>query len=266
MPSNSKGEKTQDFRRARSSYLQEVFGMSEHSKPSADSLQELPQLATQHNHRGALKPRNPGPHLLPKSFTALVSGVAWLLGFTGFPGDSSGQPGLTTRSSDFWKRKKLKFLEHCIIPLTIVQCSRSVLSDSLQPQGLQHARLPCQSPTPEACSNSCPSSRWYHPTISSSVVPFSSYLQSFRWQCQDDNALKLEKAMNKIVVKKYCAWDGKTQRFIITNLCSIHMLGYHSVIKKKKEQSYFQTGTKDTSPKHDAMLRGKKNQTQKSTF
>ena len=53
------------------------------------------------------------------------------------------------------------------------------MSDSLQPHGLQHTRLPCPSPTPGACSNSCPSSRWCHPTISSSVVPFSSCLQSF---------------------------------------------------------------------------------------
>ena len=45
--------------------------------------------------------------------------------------------------------------------------------------GLQHNRLPCPSPTPRACSNSCPSSWWCHPTISSSVVPFSSCLQSF---------------------------------------------------------------------------------------
>ena len=52
------------------------------------------------------------------------------------------------------------------------------MSDSLQPHGLQHARLPCLSPTPGACSNSCPSSQWCHPTISSSVVPFSSCLQS----------------------------------------------------------------------------------------
>ena len=55
----------------------------------------------------------------------------------------------------------------------------SVVSDSLQPYGLQHDRLPCPSPTPRACSNSCSSSRWCHPTISSSVVPFSSCLQSF---------------------------------------------------------------------------------------
>ena len=60
-----------------------------------------------------------------------------------------------------------------------VQFSRSVVTDSLQPHGLQHARLPCPSPTPRACSNSCPSSRWCHPTISFSVVPFSYHLQSF---------------------------------------------------------------------------------------
>ena len=53
------------------------------------------------------------------------------------------------------------------------------MSDSLWPHGLQQARLPCPSPTPGACSNSCPSSRWYHPTISSSILPFSSCLQSF---------------------------------------------------------------------------------------
>ena len=56
--------------------------------------------------------------------------------------------------------------------------SRSVVSDSLQPRGPQHARPPCPSPTPRACSNSCPSSRWCHPTVSSSVVPFSSCPQS----------------------------------------------------------------------------------------
>ena len=59
-----------------------------------------------------------------------------------------------------------------------VQFSRSVVSDSLWPHGLQHTRLPCPSPTPEAYSNSCPSSQWCHPTISSSFVPFSSRLQS----------------------------------------------------------------------------------------
>ena len=60
-----------------------------------------------------------------------------------------------------------------------VQFSCSVMSDSLWRHGLQHARLPCPSPTPGACSNSCPSCRWCHPTTLSSVVPFSSCLQSF---------------------------------------------------------------------------------------
>ena len=67
----------------------------------------------------------------------------------------------------------------CNIQFSSVQFSRSVVSDSLRPHGLQHARLTCPSPTPEACSNSHPLSQWCHPTISSSVVPFSSRLQSF---------------------------------------------------------------------------------------
>ena len=62
--------------------------------------------------------------------------------------------------------------------LDLVLFSYSVVSDSLWPHGLQHARLPCSSPTPEACSNSCPLSWWCHPTNSSSLVPFSC-LQSF---------------------------------------------------------------------------------------
>ena len=57
--------------------------------------------------------------------------------------------------------------------------SHSVMSNSLWPYGLQHPRLPCPSPTPGICSNSCPLSRWCHPNISSSVIPFSSCLQSF---------------------------------------------------------------------------------------
>ena len=60
-----------------------------------------------------------------------------------------------------------------------VQFSHSVVSDSLRPHGLQHTRLSCPSPTPRACLNSCPFSQWCHPTISSSVIPFSSHLQSF---------------------------------------------------------------------------------------
>ena len=62
--------------------------------------------------------------------------------------------------------------------MALVQFSRWVVSDSLQPYGRQHTRPPCPSPTPGVYSNSCPLSWWYHPTISSSVVPFSSCLQS----------------------------------------------------------------------------------------
>ena len=60
-----------------------------------------------------------------------------------------------------------------------VQFSHSVVPDSSQPHGLQHVRPPYLLPTPGDCSNSCPSSWWCHPTISSSVIPFSSCLQSF---------------------------------------------------------------------------------------
>ena len=63
--------------------------------------------------------------------------------------------------------------------ISSIQFSLSVVSNSSQPQGLQHARLPCPSLTPRACPNSCPSSQWCHPTISSSIVPFSPCLQSF---------------------------------------------------------------------------------------
>ena len=59
-----------------------------------------------------------------------------------------------------------------------VQFSHSIVSDSLQPHESQHARPPCPSPTPWVHSNSCPSSRWCHPAISSSVIPFSSCPQS----------------------------------------------------------------------------------------
>ena len=73
----------------------------------------------------------------------------------------------------------LSYLLCRMLVISSVQFSHSVMSDSLQPHGLQHARFPCPSPSPRAYSNSCPSSQWCHPTISSSVIPFSSCLQSF---------------------------------------------------------------------------------------
>ena len=69
------------------------------------------------------------------------------------------------------------FYKYSLSDLLLFSCSG--MSDSLWPHGLQHARLPCPSRSPGVCSNSCPLSWWYHPTISSSVIPFSSCLQSF---------------------------------------------------------------------------------------
>ena len=66
-----------------------------------------------------------------------------------------------------------------LVYFSSVQFSYSVMSDSLRPHGLHHARLPCTSPSYGACSNSCPLSQWCHPTILSFDVPFSSCLQPF---------------------------------------------------------------------------------------
>ena len=75
------------------------------------------------------------------------------------------------------------FLSMCYIPKgdqgMLLLFSHSVMSNSLRPHGLQQARLPCSSQSPRVYSNSCTSSWWCHPTILSSVVPFSSCLQSF---------------------------------------------------------------------------------------
>ena len=78
-----------------------------------------------------------------------------------------------------------------------LQFSRSVVSDSLRPHELQHARLPCLSPTLGVHSNPCPLSHWCHPTISSSVVPFSSWLQSFP-------------ALGSFQISQLFAWGGQS--------------------------------------------------------
>ena len=88
------------------------------------------------------------------------------------PSEPPGKPELTRNNSNFL------FDNYTIIVLSVqfssVQFSHSVMSDSLRPHELQHARPPCPSPTPGVHSNSCPSSWWCHLAISSSVVPFSS--------------------------------------------------------------------------------------------
>ena len=73
-----------------------------------------------------------------------------------------------------------KAIDLGILILLLLLFRRSVMSDSLQPHGLQHASPPCPSPTLSVYSNSCPLSRWCHPTISTSVVPLSSLLQPFQ--------------------------------------------------------------------------------------
>ena len=78
----------------------------------------------------------------------------------------------------FCKGSYSKHFRICRIYLLLF-FSHSVVSNSSWPHGLQHTRLPCPSPSPGACSNSCPLSQWYHPIILSSVIPFSSCLQSF---------------------------------------------------------------------------------------
>ena len=91
---------------------------------------------------------------------------------------------LTSLITDFSKNY-LKYADLSTVLCSLdsccsVQFRRAVISNYLRPHGLQHARLPSPSPTPRAYSNSCPSSWWCHPTISSSVVPFSSCLQFFQ--------------------------------------------------------------------------------------
>ena len=84
-----------------------------------------------------------------------------------------------------WEKREIsgqkngEFIFLLKLGFSLVQFSLSVMSDSLWPRGLQHARPPCPLPTHRACSNSCSLSWWCHPTISSSVIPFSSCLQSF---------------------------------------------------------------------------------------
>ena len=79
-----------------------------------------------------------------------------------------------------WSQQHLRYRYkyETLIHLACQFSSVTQLYPTLQPYGLQHARLPCPSPTPRICSNSCPLSWWCHPTTSTSIVPFASCLQS----------------------------------------------------------------------------------------
>ena len=86
---------------------------------------------------------------------------------------------LEWENASFWIIVFSRYMPRSSIAGSPVQFSHSVVSDSLWPLGLQHARLSCPSPTLGAYSNSCPSHQWCHPTISFSAISFSSHLQSF---------------------------------------------------------------------------------------
>ena len=111
----------------------------------------------------------------PKSLiqSVLNNGLQKWVVQTGFTNIHEPKFGVVYLSE--FSRKK----EPTCLSVYLLLFSHSVVSESLWPRGLQHTRLPCPSPTPRACSNSCPLSRWCHPTISPSVIPFSSCHQSF---------------------------------------------------------------------------------------
>ena len=87
--------------------------------------------------------------------------------------------------------------------ITLLLFSCSILSDSLRPYGQEHARLSCLSPSPGACSNSCPSSGWCHPAISSSVIPFNLFLPSI---FPSIRVFSIELAL-RIRWPKYCSFS-----------------------------------------------------------
>ena len=143
-----------------------------------------------------------GTQLLVRCFSIMASSHIVIL----WPKMAAGAPGITSTFQLEGRREREKEThdhlrtipesESCICQFcfrwSLVACvsllsreagllllfSHSVVSNSLRPHGLQHASLPCPSPSPRVCSNSCPSSWWWHPTISSSVLPFSSCPQS----------------------------------------------------------------------------------------
>ena len=110
-------------------------------------------------------------HKIFASYSSILQ-LCWFVGFSSLVENTSNR-GCNCDSIEL-KVESLPFWSS-----SVSQFSCSVMSDSLRPHGLQHTRPPCPSPTPRAYSNSCPSCWWCHPTISSSILPFSSCLQSF---------------------------------------------------------------------------------------
>ena len=130
---------------------------------------------------------NPGlQHFRQILYHLSHQGSPWILEWLAYPfSRGSSQPrnqtGISCIAGRFFTSWAIT--EALVVGFSSVQFSCSVMSDSLPPHELQHSRPPCPSPTPGVCSNSRPSSRWCHPAISSSVVPFSScpqFLPSIR--------------------------------------------------------------------------------------
>ena len=136
--------------------------------------------------------------------------------WSGLPFPTSGDlPNAGTEpASPAWQVDALPLSHHgSLLTHSSVQFSRSVVSDSLRPHESQHARPPCPSPTPGVHSDSCPWSRWCHPAISSSVVPFSSCPQSLP-------------ASESFPMSQLFAWGGQS----IGVSASILMSDWHTVV------------------------------------
>ena len=122
------------------------------------------------------------------------------------------------------------------------QFSRSVMSDSLWPHRLQHARRSCPSPTPRAYLNSCPSSWWCHPTISSTVVPFSSCLQSF----PASRVFSSESALRIRLLKYWVSASASVLPMSIQGWFPLGLTGWISFLSKGLSRVFSNT----TIPKH----------------
>ena len=129
------------------------------------------------------------------------------------------------------------------------QISRSVVSDSLRPHESQHARPPCPSPTPRGHSDSCPSSQWFHPAISSSVVPFSSCPQSlpasesfpmsqlFAWSGQSTGV----SALALFLPKKSQGWSpSEWTGWISLQSKGLSRVFYNTTVQKSSKASILQ--------------------------
>ena len=146
------------------------------------------------------------------------------------------------------KKKKERKKESASFTLLF---SRSVVSDSLWPHGLQRARLPCPSPFPGACSNSCPSSQWCHLTISFSVICFSSYLQSFpapgslsmSWLAASGGQSIVASASASVLPMNIQGWFLLRFKMPLTNLSFI-----------ERAEEYYSSYTKSHEPQIDAKI------------